>query len=141
MSRDGRDSTLRFYVDETSMGLAKAMTILRRDVVHPGHPRLPEVPTGTDDPDWMPVVAGRGLIVIGRDKHIRSKPAELAAFHEHGLRVFWIAGKRDLSNWGNLARLVRFWDHIEDVIADRGSGPWFYAINEGGLREIRLRDA
>lgn len=141
MSRDGRDQTLRFYVDETSMGLGKAMALLRRDVVHPGHRRLPQVPTGSKDPDWMPVVAGLGLIVISRDRHIRSKPAELAAFHAHGLRAFWIGGKKDLSNWDTLARLIRYWGAIEDVIVDRGDGPWFYAVNEGGLSEIRVRDA
>lgn len=141
MSRDGRDTTLRFFVDETSMGLGKAMALLRRDVVHPGHRRLPQVPTGTLDPDWMPEIAKMGLIVIGRDKRIRSKPAELAAYHALGLQAFWISGKKDLSNWDNLARLVRHWDAIEDVIADRGAGPWAYAVNDAEITEIRLRDA
>jgi hypothetical protein len=138
MSRDGRDQTLRFYVDETSMGLGKAMALLRRDVVHPGHRRLPQVRPGTKDPDWMPVVAALGLIVISRDRHIRSKPAELAAFHAARLRAFWIGGRKDLSNWDSLARLIRHWGAMEDVIVDRGAGPWFYAVNEGAFSEIRI---
>jgi len=139
MSRNGRDRTLRFFVDETSMGLGKAMALLRRDVVHPGHRLLPLVPTGTLDPDWMPEIARLGLIVIGRDKRIRSKPAELAAYHALGMRAFWISGKKDLSNWDNLTRLVRHWDAIEDAIVDSGKGPWAYAVNEAGVTAIPLR--
>jgi hypothetical protein len=41
-----------------------------------------------------------------------------------------------MSNWAYLVRLVRYWDAIERVIAERGPGPWFYAVNEGGLSEI-----
>ena len=70
---------LRFFVDETSLGLGKALAIARHDVVHPGHPDLPSVPRGTLDPDWMPIVSAMGLVVISRDKRIRTKPAELAA--------------------------------------------------------------
>jgi hypothetical protein len=84
----------------------------------------------------MLTVALLGLVVISRDRHIRTKPAELAAFRAHGLRVFWIAGKRDLSNWEYLVRIVRWWDRLEEIVRDRGPGPWFYAINEGSVTEI-----
>jgi hypothetical protein len=52
--------------------------------------------------------------------------------------VFWIAGKRDLSTWGYLVRIVRRWDEIEDELATKGAGPWFMAINDGGLSEIPI---
>ena len=78
------------------------------------------------------------LIVIARDRKIRTKPAELALLRAHGLRVFWIAGKRDLSTWDYLVRVVRRWDEMEHVIDDRPTGPWFIAINDGGLREIKV---
>jgi len=32
---------------------------------------------GAIDPDWIPAVAARGLIVIARDKKLRSKPVEV----------------------------------------------------------------
>ena len=129
---------LRFFCDENSLGLGKALAAARQDVIHPGHGLIPEVPTGTLDPDWMPIVAKRGLIVIGRDKHIRTKPAELAAFHAYGLRAFWIAGKRDLSNWDALVRLVGRWNEIERIVATRSTGPWFMAINEASIVEIEF---
>jgi hypothetical protein len=52
------------------------------------------------------------------------------------LRVLRIGGKRDLSTWEWLARLVRHWDEIEEVARVRPVGPWFYVINEAGLSEV-----
>jgi hypothetical protein len=127
---------LRFYVDESALGLGKALEAARKDTIHPGHKLIPECPLGVLDPDWIPAVAARELIVIGRDRRIRTKPQELERFREAGLRVFWIAGKQDLPTWGWLVRLVRHWDAIERTIEERGEGPWFYAVNDGGLREI-----
>jgi len=127
---------LRFFCDESALGLGKALAAARRDVIHPGHGLIPDVPTGTLDPIWMPIIAKRGLIVIARDKKIRTKPAELAAFRDHGLRAFWIAGKRDLSNWQALVRVVERWNDIEQIIATRSNGPWFMAINERAIVEI-----
>jgi hypothetical protein len=129
---------LRFYADESILGVGKALAIARHDVIHPGHALLPEVPFGTLDPDWMPAVAARSLIVLGRDRHIRTKPAELAALHTHGLRVFWIAGKRDLTSWGYLVRLVSKWEAMERIVASRGPGPWFMAIGEANISEIPM---
>lgn len=88
-----RAGELRFFVDETSLGLGKALAIARRDVVHTGHPLIPEVPIGALDTTWIPAVAGRDLAVISRDRHIRTKPGELLLLRQHGLRVFWISGK------------------------------------------------
>ena len=130
------DGQLRFFVDESVMGVGKALAIARRDVVHPGHPLIPEVPTGTLDPDWIPVVAAKELVVIARDRHIRTKPVERELLRSQGLRVFWIAGKRDLSNWHNLKLLIRHWERIESIIGDCGDGPWFQAISEHSITEI-----
>jgi hypothetical protein len=128
----------RFYVDETSIGLGKVLSIARKDVVYPGHPDLPEVPPGTLDIDWMPAVAKRNLVVIGRDKRIRIKPVELAALKTNQLRVFHLATRRDLTTWGYLVQLVPRWNDIEQIIANRGAGPWFYAIHETRITEVAL---
>jgi hypothetical protein len=57
---------LRFYVDESALGLGKALEAARRDTVHAGHKLIPECPLGVLDPDWIPAVAARNLIVIAR---------------------------------------------------------------------------
>jgi hypothetical protein len=128
--------SLRFFVDESALGLGKSLEAARRDVVHAGHHLVPEVPLGSLDTEWMPAVAARNLIVIARDRRIRTKPAEVALLREVGLRVFWIAGKRDLATWDYLVRVVRRWNEIEDAIAAKGAGPWFVAINETRLRDL-----
>ncbi len=127
---------LRLFVDESALGLGKVLAMARRDVVHTGHPLVPEVPLGTVDPVWIPAIAGRDLTVIARDKRIRTKPGELELLREHGLRVFWIAGKRDLTTWDALGRLVRRWADIEKALVEKGPGPWFVAVNEANIVEI-----
>lgn len=37
---------LRFYVDESAVGLGKAMAAARRDTIHVGHRLIPECPYG-----------------------------------------------------------------------------------------------
>jgi hypothetical protein len=134
-----RDEPLRFFVDETSLGVARALAAVRGDVVYPGHRRLVDVPLGTKDPDWMPVISGLGLVVISRDRHIKSKAAELEAYRALSLRAFWIAGDRDLGNWENLTRLVKWWPTIERLIDAKGAGPWFYALNLTTVTELGIR--
>lgn len=129
---------LRFYVDESAVGLGKALAAARRDTIHVGHPLIPECPYGVLDPDWISTVGQRGLVVIGRDKRIRTKPEEIRQLMAAGLRVFRIGGKKDLSTWDWLVRIVHRWDDMEQVMRDRPDGPWFYVINEAGLTELRL---
>lgn len=131
-------ASLRLFVDESALGLGKVLAIARRDVIHTGLPLIPEVPLGALDTDWIPAIAARKLAVIVRDRRIRTKPAELKLLKESGLRVFWIAGKKDLATWDYLVRIVRRWNEIEEALEQKGAGPWFVAINEGGLSEILL---
>ena len=132
------EARLRFFFDESALGVSKALEIARSDVVHTGHRLLPEVPFGTLDTEWMPVVAGKNLAVIARDRRIRTKPAELGQMMSHGLRVFWLAGKKDLSSWDALVRLVRRWGDNERTMRDRPEGPWFMAVTDTHIRELGL---
>lgn len=129
---------LRFCFDESALGLGKTLTIARTDTIHIGHRLIPECPYGTLDPVWIPALAARDLTCIGRDKRIRTRPGERQKLHDAGLRVFRIGGKKDLPTWAWLVRVVRYWPQMEDVLAARPEGPWFYLINEGGLREVKL---
>lgn len=129
---------LRFFVDETSLGVGKALAAARKDVVHVGHPLIPEVPVGTLDVDWIPAVAARGLVILSRDRHIRTNPAERAQLRAAALRVFWVSGKKDMNSWDTLARLVRRWDEIERLLTERGPGPWFMAINAQSVSELTV---
>jgi len=131
-------ASLRFFVDESLMGIGKALSFARDDVVHAGHPLIPGAYSGALDTEWMPAVAASELAVIARDRHLRTRPAEVGLMRQHGLRVFYLAGKRDLSNWDYLVRLVRRWGDIERTLSDRGIGPWFMAIHDNRLTELRV---
>lgn len=129
---------LRFYVDESALGLGKTLAAAREDVVHAGHPLIPECPLGAADPDWMQAVAVRGLVVIGRDKRIPTRPAEVGHLVTAGLRVFQIGGKKDSTTWGWLTWLVGRWDEMETIIRTRRAGPWFYVVYEHKIVELDL---
>jgi hypothetical protein len=131
-------ASLRFYVDESALGIGKTLEAARKDVIHVGHRLIPECPLGVLDTDWIPAVAARDLIVIGRDRHIRTRPEEFRQLKDAGLRVFRIGGKRDLSTWDWLTRLVRHWAAMEEIVRTRGAGPWFFSINEQKLVEVKL---
>lgn len=138
MARD--EIAPRFFVDENDLALARALASARHDVVHPGHGRLAEVPKGTPDVDWMPIVAAKDLVVISRDKKIRTRTAELAAYRECGLRVFFLTGTTSQDTWESLSILVRRWEQIEEIITEEGRGPWAYsATASGGPKRLELR--
>lgn len=126
---------VRFCVDESAIGLGLALAAARSDTIHIGHPLIPECPRGALDVEWIPAVAARGLVVITRDKKLRTKPVEVRALWAHGLRVFCIGGKKDLSTWEWLGRVVRHWPRMEAIMAERGPGPWIYMLNEKAVDE------
>jgi hypothetical protein len=65
------EPSVRCFVDENSLVLGRLLARQRHDVVHPGHRLFPEVPVGSKDDVWLPIVGERGLILITRDKKIR----------------------------------------------------------------------
>lgn len=112
----------------------------RSDVLYPGHDDIPEVPLSTQDLEWMPVVAQRNLIVITRDRRIRTRPAELRVYWEYGIRSVWIGAKRDLAPRDQLELFLQHEDRLRRAIIKYGAGPWALAMSPSGLRPLRLRD-
>ncbi len=51
--------SLRFYVDESALGIGKTLAAARKDTIHVGHELIPECPYGVRDTDWIPEVARR----------------------------------------------------------------------------------
>ena len=129
-----------YFADENALGLGK---LLRRsgrdDVVYPGHEDVPEVPLGTPDLEWMPVVSERRLIVLTRDKRIRTRPAELATYREQGIRAVWIGGKHDLGPYDQMELFLTHEDRLQREAVKLGGGPWALVMTATGVREIRLR--
>ncbi len=74
-----------------------------------------------------------------RDRRIRSRPAELRAYHEHGIRSVWIGGNRDLGPREQAALFLKHELRLRREIVKRGSGPWALAMTDSGIRPLRLR--
>ncbi|MFT3969109.1 MAG: hypothetical protein QM695_02235 [Micropruina sp.] len=129
-----------YFTDENALGLGKLLQRAgRNDVLYPGHERLLDVPLGMLDLDWMPLIGRRGLIVLTRDRRIRTRPAELAAYLEHGIRSVWIGAKRDLGPQDQLVLFMRHEVQLRRQIIKLGSGPWALALNAAGVRPLQFR--
>ena len=129
-----------YFTDENTLGLGK---LLRRsgshDVLYPGHEELVEVPLGALDLDWMPVIAERNLVVLTRDRRIRTRPAELRAYSELGIRSVWIGAKQDLGPRDQLELFLKHEARLQREIIKRGAGPWALAMSASGVRPLNLR--
>lgn len=131
-----------YFADENTLGLAKVLRRAgRNDFLSPGHPDLPEVPLGALDLEWMPIVGARGFVVVTRDRRIRTRPAELAAYREHGIRSVWIGAKRDMRPDEQAALFLRHEERIVREIIKRGAGPWALSLNVTGPRPMHLGEA
>lgn len=129
-----------YFTDENTLGLGKLFRRSgRRDVLYPGHESLPEVPLGAPDLDWLPIVGDRGLIVISRDRRIRTRPAELVLYHQHGVRSVWLGAKRDLNSRDRMELFLRHEHRLQREIIKLGPGPWALAMNVHGVRPLLLR--
>ncbi|WP_156138873.1 PIN-like domain-containing protein [Microbacterium mangrovi] len=129
-----------YFADENALGLGKLLERTgRTDVVYPGHPSLPEVPLGCPDLDWMPVVALQGLIVLTRDRRIRTRPAELEIYLAQGIRAVWLGGKRDLGPRDQLALFIKHEERLQRQAVKLGGGPWALIMTATGVRELSLR--
>lgn len=129
-----------YFTDENAMGLGKLLSRSGRDdVLYPGHEDLAQVPLGTLDLDWMPVVAQRKLIVLTRDRRIRTRPAELRAYSELGIRSVWIGAKQDLGPHDQFEVFLKHEARLQREIVKRGPGPWALAMSASGIRPLYLR--
>jgi hypothetical protein len=128
----------RFFVDENDLALGKALAGRHDDIVYPGHPALPEVPRGSLDDEWLPMIGRKSLVVITRDQRIRYRPVEKRMWVDHGVRGFVLTGRRNQTTADSLALVERYWSRITALIVSRPAGPWMYAVTAQRLREIQL---
>jgi PIN like domain len=82
-----------FYLDASlQLPVCRALALVRDDVVYAGGPDSPISSTAVRDEDWLPVVGAEGMLVLMRDKHIRSRRAERDRLIENGVGAFCLTG-------------------------------------------------
>jgi len=123
----------RFFVDDNSRSLGKALAAVRSDVVLAGDRGCP-VQRGEADLDWLPKIGAAGLILITRDVHIRRRPVERQALIDHGVRAVFLAGAGNLNSWEQLTVLVSRWDAMEEAL--RAPPPLMLSLSRSGIRAI-----
>jgi PIN domain-containing protein len=130
-----------YFTDENTLGLGKLLRRAGRDdVIYPGHESLPDIPIGTPDLDWMPVIARLDLVVMTRDRRIRTRPAELRAYWEFGIRSVWLGAKQDMGPRDQVELFLRHEERLRREIVKRGAGPWALAMSSSGLRPLTIRE-
>lgn len=129
----------RWFADESVLGFGKLLARQRPDVLYPGHPAIPEVPLGSLDVEWMPVVASMRLVAFHRDRRIRTRPLEVQQYRDHGVRSIWFGGKKDLSSSAQVTLAMLHWARIEEAVDTLGRGPWSLTLTSHGVRELPWR--
>jgi hypothetical protein len=131
-------STVGYYIDQSLMGVWHQWGTTRNDVTVVGE--LEGTAPGDRDETWIPVVAAAGLVVLGRDKRIRTRPSEVALLRSHGLRYIWMGGKHDEPTSTYVDRLEHHWSSIERLRLHRPEGPWWFSLTSSGLKERMIPD-
>lgn len=129
----------RWFLDENSLGVALALQHVRGDVTWPGAPdKL--IPAGATDRSWLPIVGSTGLVVLTRDKRIRTRPVERQALLDHNVRACFLTSGGNLDLFAQLRLWLRYWDDIETVVATE-PGPWLASVTRTGVRIFARRPA
>lgn len=127
----------RWFVDENSLGVAKALAYVRGDITWPGAPDGP-ILAGASDTAWLPIVGRAGLVVLTRDKRIRSRPLERQALLDHGVRACFLTSGGTLDLFSQLRMWLRYWDDIEGLVAAEPA-PWLASVTRTGVRIFDTR--
>ncbi|TET32920.1 MAG: hypothetical protein E3J72_18500 [Planctomycetota bacterium] len=126
---------MRFLVDQNiGERFAKGMKSFGEEVEYLGD----HYPLNISDKDLLADIGEKGWVLISREKEIRYKPAEKAAFVKHSNGAFLLSGKK-LSGCKIIQQLVRNWHRIKEK-ADNTRKPFIYCIPPNGtkIRKIAL---
>ena len=143
---NSRAAQVRIYVDAGILGLGKILGSLRGDVTYPGDPgavihkrQRPPCPVTSSavlDPDWIPVVAARGWLIVTRDSKIIENLNEIAAVRENNAKMVALNQRDAQTKWGQLEVFMTQWRRIEAPIPD--PGPFIWRASRTAMTPIPL---
>jgi len=126
------------FVDR-SLGRLKVAVLLRAEgfrlvtlAEHDGMPADERV----EDEDWLQLAGTRRWLAVMKDDRIRYKPSERAALVTYGVRGLVITNA-NLSAEVMVERIIRVLPTAAEICVAR-SGPFLFAVQKNGLREIDL---
>lgn len=125
----------RFFVDR-SLGGVVVPRLLRDsgfDIETMRERYGEDVAQEIDDATWLADIGRDGLVVLMKDKRIRTRPAEQAAVVTYGVRCFCIA-RGNLTGPEMAALFVAAKDRI--VAASAEPGPFIHQVSARGLRRV-----
>lgn len=124
-----------FYFDASvPIDVARALALVRDDIVYPGGPGCEIKSPGAKDVEWLPIAGRNGWIVVMRDKKIRVRHHEREALLEAGVRAFCFTGGGNYSKWQLLDLFVRQVDAMTRVAAE--PGPYICSVTQAGVRRL-----
>lgn len=88
------------------------------------------------DSEWIPEVAGRGWLIITRDRHIQEHRLEIAAVRQHRARMVALTAADAGSVFAQLEVVMSRWRDIERSLAELP--PFIYAATRTTMRKISL---
>lgn len=124
---------MKFIVDNNiGPGVARGMRCFGEDVTHLTEHFRDDV----SDPEWLARAGRKGWFVLTRDDRIRSRPNELAAVKQHGIGLFFLAGK-NRTKCQIIQQLIRNWPRIKDL-ACQDRPPFAIRVPPTGTKLVRL---
>ncbi len=70
---------------------------------------------------------------------VRTRPAELRAYREHGIRSVWLGAKQEMGVKDQFELFIQHEQRLQREITKRGPGPWALAMSPSGVRPLKLR--
>lgn len=118
---------MTYFVDrDLGPRVGEALRSVKVDIVlH--HERF--APAAADD-EWIPAIAEDGLVILTRDRHIRSRPAERQVFNDARAKCI-VVTTRVSTPLEDLRALLIAWPQIENLAATM-PGPFMFGLARDG---------
>jgi hypothetical protein len=123
-----------YVVDENLLRMGAGLAAVRKDTARFGRAPIDDIlRPGILDTDWIPIVGGRGWVVITNDRHLRTRPVEAELALAHKLKVVHLHGRvGGQSAWAQLTRIAARWPAIEHQHKEAPEGPWWLSVRSSG---------
>jgi hypothetical protein len=128
-----------WFIDADVLGLYRVLYAARRtsfnDVFSGLTPDFP-VQVDMEDTRWMPLLKGRDLAVITKDRRQRFREEERQAIQDNTLGCFAIRARKHINTWEQTRLILAHWDDME-AKWDSTPRPFVFTVTRtGGIRRV-----